>query len=429
MIFFICQICAAVIRCIDPNTALRNYFEELDDLTIGKMIPTLQSHFQEKNATALYHQLNNAVMTSEDTELSFCMDLMALRDKIFKTSKTQGGEYTKPLLQAQFQKALYTGIKNERVRQELKPYLSSKRKKPVSDQELMAEITDICMLDLEHQAKVDPKSKQGSVSLVQSASSSPEVKPKPPTPAKQPKPKINVSNKKSDTVTVGQLSNLLTPLTTQVCELYGAVEKLTQGVSQQNPQANQPQPQNDENDDPFAGCGAIGFSHWNRPKGYRGTRVSGSWWPVPVGGIGRDIGDDDYVGNRGGFNGSAGRGGYNNFVSRGYSSNVGRGGNRGGNSQGRGAFNNVHFGRGGSQNLGGRGAQGNVGTRGGGDNYVSRGRGGSMGSGIFGGGRCPSCTQGNVLFCPHCKVCFEMGHQAVSCPHANDPNFVPPKNE
>ena len=299
----------------------------------------------------------------------------------------------------------------------------------MSDQELMAKITDICMLDLEHQAKVEQKSKKSSVSSVQSSS---EGRSSAPTPTKSTKQKVDVSNKKSEVATVAQLSNLLTPLTTQVCELYGAVEKLTQGVMQQNPQAVQ-QPQIDENDDPFAGCGAIGFSQWNRPKGYTGKRGSGSWWPVPVGGIGGreayDMGDgDEQIGARGGFTGGVSRGSYN-FSGRGGGNN-----DRGGKSQG----NNVTFGRGGFQNLGGRGTQGNYGARGslnpagrgGGANYVSQGSGGGyVGQGNFDGGRCSSCTQSKVLFCPHCKICFQMGHQAVECPNANVPSSALPKNE
>ena len=460
------EICAAVIRCIDPNTALRNYLEEIEELTVDKMIPTLQSHFQEKNATALYHQMNNAVMTSEDTELSFCMDLMALRDKIFKISQTQGGEYTKPLLQAQFQKALYTGIKNESVRQELKPYLSSKRKQVVSDQQLMAEITDICMLDLEHQAKVDPKSKQASVSsvignVVHSDDSSPQVKPKPPGQGKPPlRQRADAKPPRSDIV--AQLDNLLTPLTTQVCELYGAVQNLTQaGQGTNSPQQRQnqssvsletsqiqqqssQQQQPDDKNDPLAGGGEIGVNHWmpwGSGLGYGGNRGRGPPWPFWWPPVGRGVYDEyENDGYQAGADSGRRAGGFDNANRGGFNSSMGRGrGNdsRGGfhNSGGRG-INNV-LGSGGSFNPGGLSNQGNFSGRGGHNNWNNRGRGGfSGGRGSYGGNqnfggpsvKCPSCTQANAVFCNHCKVCYAIDHRSRECPHRDDPNFVPPKN-
>ena len=415
------EICAAVIRCIDPNTPLRNYLEELEDLTVEKMLPTLQSHFQEKNATALYHQMNNAVMSSDDTELSFCMELMALRDKIYKISSTQGGEYTKPLLQSQFQKALYTGIKNERVRQELKPYLSNRRVKPVTDQRLMAEITEICMLDQEHRAKVEESksNRRGNISAVEvqpenNGNASTQNKP-PKQPAKQPPSTRPRNEGKPETDVVAQLTGMIAPLTTQVCELYGAVEKLSQGVygtapayrqpippAQSTPKSNLPsrQPQdqqqqdNGEDEDDGFDPHPIGFSQWAGIDGYSGMRGRGSWWPA----IGRGAHEEEQDYDHGGwfYHGPVGRGNYNS-------------------GGGRGKYNNLGGGRGGPNNDRGRGGRG----RGG------RGRGGYNGHGNSSPLMCPSCTKANALYCNHCKICYKIEHRASNCPHRDDPNFKP----
>ena len=105
------EIVSAVKKCVPCNSSLRNFFDEQDNLTVKRMLPTLQAYFQQKNATTLYNELTGAVMSGDDSELSFAMDLMALRDTIYKVSKAEGGGYSKELLQSQFQKALYTGIK------------------------------------------------------------------------------------------------------------------------------------------------------------------------------------------------------------------------------------------------------------------------------------------------------------------------------
>ena len=71
-------------------------------------------------------------------------------------------------MQSQFEKSLYTGIKNERIRQELKPLLksTSRKKKKPSDKQIIAEITEICMVDMEHQAKIEAKTRRGNVSAI-----------------------------------------------------------------------------------------------------------------------------------------------------------------------------------------------------------------------------------------------------------------------
>ena len=444
------DICAAVIKCIDPNTPLRNLFDEIDELTIAKMIPTLQAYFQEKNATSLYQDLNNATMSGDDNELSFCMELMALRDKIYKVSLTEGGEYTKKLLQNQFQKSLYTGIKNERIRNELRAFVSSRRKTPLTDEQLLTEISEICMIDQEHQSKMDAKSKKANVSSVVDITG------------------LNPSDRKqrpagkSQTIPdplITELSNMITPLRTQVCDIYGAVEKLTQGaygigqpqqpgvqgghgLGQQQPRfqgpppnnqaAPQVQPQQDTQPPqyqlqvgaaqfypadnfalPLDGNTSLGMTHWGLPKGYRGPRGRGSWWPAVGRGAHPDL-EDSYVDGYYGFDG-LGRGGYHNVGGRGGNmSDSGKKGNR--PKDGFFKYNP------GYDNFGGFGFHGRGNGRG-------RSRGGRNNrGGRYGSGEkvmCPSCTAANALYCNHCKVCYDISHRASECPKRNDPNFTP----
>ena len=396
------EICAAVVKCIDPNTALRNYLEEIDDLTVNKLTPILQSHFQEKNATALYHQMNNAVMSGEDTELSFCMDLMALRDKIFKISTAQGGEYTKPLLQTQFQKALYTGIKNERVRQELKPLLNSRRRKTPTDEQIMTEITEICMLDMEHQLKVETKpTKRGNVASATAVETEKESH----TEKTKPKPgRVAKSKEVKSEDMVNQLNSMLSPLTTQVCELFGAVKQLNQQANQsyqpnqpmqpQNqmqlsqhqgqPTQQQAQPQLDPSAPAFGGAYAAGYGYEdpNMASGRRGRGAYWGWrggrpahWPTWFRG--------SFADNSGG---GSGRGGFGGSNARG---------------SGRGSFN------------GGRGG------------YNGHGNVPQYRNPPF---KCPTCLAANAVYCNHCRVCYAIEHRTGECPKKDDPTFTPDPN-
>ena len=133
-------------------------------LNLAKLAPVLRAHFKEKDATAVFSELSSASQQGNEGELDFCMRLMGLRDKVMILTKEEKGQYTGPLVQNQFQKSMFTGLKNESVRQELKPIL---RRKDVPDHDLLAEISEVVMSEQEHQTKVG--SKKGCVSAVTSA--------------------------------------------------------------------------------------------------------------------------------------------------------------------------------------------------------------------------------------------------------------------
>ena len=55
------EIKEAVIKAINPALSLRSYLEGKSDLTLAKMRRILRSHYQERTATELYHQLSSTV--------------------------------------------------------------------------------------------------------------------------------------------------------------------------------------------------------------------------------------------------------------------------------------------------------------------------------------------------------------------------------
>ena len=95
----------------------------------------------------------------------------------------------------------------------------------------MTEITEICMIDLEHQLKVEPKSTKRASASVTTAETDQSDKGKKTLVSKNTKTTTEsrqAENLQLVSQELAQVKSLLTPLTTQVCELFGAVERLNQ---------------------------------------------------------------------------------------------------------------------------------------------------------------------------------------------------------
>ena len=55
------EIKKTVIKAINPALSLRSYLEGKVDLTMGKLGRIMRSHYQERTATELCHQLSSSV--------------------------------------------------------------------------------------------------------------------------------------------------------------------------------------------------------------------------------------------------------------------------------------------------------------------------------------------------------------------------------
>ena len=60
-----------MIKAINPALSLRSYLEGKADLTLAKLRRILRSHYQEKTATELYHQLSSTVQKSSEKPQDF----------------------------------------------------------------------------------------------------------------------------------------------------------------------------------------------------------------------------------------------------------------------------------------------------------------------------------------------------------------------
>ena len=167
------EICSAVIRAITPGSTLRTYLECCESLKLKSLIKVLRSHFKEKDATSVFTEMSNAVQLGSENELEFCMRLMGMRQKVLMLSKEEDCPYEAKLVQSRFQHALFTGLKYNNMRHELRSVLKGAK---IKDEDLLQEISDVMVNETEHSEKVHTKLSKANVNTVDSSEKHSESK-------------------------------------------------------------------------------------------------------------------------------------------------------------------------------------------------------------------------------------------------------------
>lgn len=175
------EIVDAVIRAIAPGMQLRSYLEGKTNLTLPTLRRILRAHFQEKGATELYKQLSSEVQSSKETPQSFLVRCLDLRQKIlFASQEAESSlKYDPKLVQSMFLHTILTGLQNDSVRGDLRPYLMQTDE---SDELLFDKVNLACSHETERQSKkklVQPSATK--VHTVQSSDIALEKKGKPPS--------------------------------------------------------------------------------------------------------------------------------------------------------------------------------------------------------------------------------------------------------
>ncbi len=119
------EICDEVIRVCDGASPLRPILEGKSNLSLENLRSILRSYFQEKDPTTLFNFLSNAVQKSTETAMDFVLRLWELRQKVlFVTNEMDSRvRYSEDLVQDQFVRALITGLRNDNIRNEIKPVI------------------------------------------------------------------------------------------------------------------------------------------------------------------------------------------------------------------------------------------------------------------------------------------------------------------
>lgn len=117
----------AIINAIVPGLTLRSYLECKPELDLQVLRWLLLSHYQEKEATELYHNLTGAVQSPKESPQEFLLRMLALREKILFASKVADATFRHDakLVQGMFLHLLLTGVASENIKRDLKPLLQN----------------------------------------------------------------------------------------------------------------------------------------------------------------------------------------------------------------------------------------------------------------------------------------------------------------
>ena len=168
------EVMEQVIRSISPGLRLRSYLEGRAALDLPTLRKILRSHYREKDATALFQELSTAAQEKKESEHDFVLRAMDLRQKILFACKEAGSgvTYGEEQVQQMFLHTVSTGLQNDVVRQELKPFLVGDS----SDEALLETLTVAAGNEAERRQKLSRKLSQNS--SVNEVSAQQEVKPK-----------------------------------------------------------------------------------------------------------------------------------------------------------------------------------------------------------------------------------------------------------
>ena len=183
----------AVINAMVPGLSLRAYLETKPDLDLPVLRRLLRSHYREKEATELYHDLTRAVQEPKESPQEFLLRMLALRQKILFASKEANAafSYDATLVQGMFLHSLLTGITNENIKSDLKPLL---QKVETTDEALVEQINIAANNEEERQQKL-ATTRKARVSELNSVPTKKEDKQKNEDPQDPPKHQPHQDNK------------------------------------------------------------------------------------------------------------------------------------------------------------------------------------------------------------------------------------------
>lgn len=214
------EIVHAVIKAIAPGMQLRSYLEGKTDLTLPVLRRILRSHYQEKGATELYKQLTSEAQNSKETPQTFLFRALDLRQKILFASQEAESSlrYDPVLVQNMFLHSVLTGLQNDNIRNDLKPYL---QQAGVNDEVLLEKLNIACMTETERQNKKKEGPPQRSVGVHSAQSTDPSESSEKKGKTPENKTKHNLMDElKEIKADIALLKNL----STEVCQIRETIQ-------------------------------------------------------------------------------------------------------------------------------------------------------------------------------------------------------------
>ena len=145
------EIIDAIVRAVSSGSKLKAYLEMTTEITLPKLRQILRAHYQEKSGSELYQELTTLVQGQKETSSDFLLRAMSLRERVIFTSQEETGiKYEAALVKSLFKHAVETGLRNEVVRNKLRPMLHTVE---ITDEQLMEHLNKIVSEESERQLK------------------------------------------------------------------------------------------------------------------------------------------------------------------------------------------------------------------------------------------------------------------------------------
>ena len=95
--------------------------------------------------------MNNAVQPSTDSLHDFVVRFLSMREKVLTLAKEEGCQFDKGLLQRRLLHAILTGLRNNNIRNDLRPTLENNK---ISDEHLLQIASEAVVNDSERHEKL-----------------------------------------------------------------------------------------------------------------------------------------------------------------------------------------------------------------------------------------------------------------------------------
>ena len=168
------DICDAVIKAISPHSSLRNYILTLPQRSLKKLRSILRVFFQEKTAADLFQSMVTAIQDPKETAQQFLLRLLDARNRVFFASKEERveAEYSTQLVEKSFLKAFESGLRDENLVTNLRPFL---RTSGITDDELMKNVNELATKQHERKMKIGVTSERSKTAKAQAVSTESET--------------------------------------------------------------------------------------------------------------------------------------------------------------------------------------------------------------------------------------------------------------
>ena len=163
------EIYAGVIRAIEAGNPFRDVLElEANDFDKEAFMKSLRSHFMERDPAQIRNELRKAVQSPKESAHKFCCRCVALKKKVINMSAAEDIHCDLADLNATFFKTVYTGLRQQNIRNELRQTL---KEAVIRDEDLLVEVANACANEEERLRKMAENEKKVNVNKVQTCDS------------------------------------------------------------------------------------------------------------------------------------------------------------------------------------------------------------------------------------------------------------------